>query len=190
VRECFHGEHGIAVTSGNVLGVLSLIFWSLLVIVTFKYTLYVLRADNKGEGGILALTALASAGLRDSDRGKALILIGLFGSALLYGDGMITPAISVLSAVEGLQVAAPDLSQSVVIVITIAILIGLFAMQKRGTGSIGALFGPITLCWFAAIGSLGLYRLIQNPDVVVAANPMYAVDFFLHNGWRGLGRYF
>jgi KUP system potassium uptake protein len=185
VRECFHGAHAIEPSAGNVLGVLSLIFWSLLVIVTLKYTLYVLRADNKGEGGILALTALATAGLRDSGRGKALILIGLFGSALLYGDGMITPAISVLSAVEGLRVAAPSLD-FLVIPITIAILIGLFTMQKRGTGSIGALFGPITLCWFVAIGCLGLYRIVENPAVIVAANPLHAVEFFVHNGWLGL----
>lgn len=186
LRECFHGEHAISPTPGNVLGVLSLIFWSLLVIITLKYTLYVLRADNKGEGGILALTALATAGLRESGRGKALILLGLFGSALLYGDGMITPAISVLSAVEGLAVAAPDLD-FLVVPITIAILIGLFAVQRRGTSSIGALFGPITLTWFAALSVLGLYRIAQNPGVLEAANPLYAIEFFRDNGWRGFG---
>jgi KUP system potassium uptake protein len=184
VRECFHGAHSVAATAPNVLGVLSLIFWSLTITISLKYTLYVLRADNKGEGGILALTALVSGRTTQTGGNSLLVLLGLFGASLLCGEGAITPAISVLSAVEGLKVAAPSLGW-LVKPVTIGILIALFMVQKRGTSKIGAVFGPITLVWFAVIGALGLYRIIEHPSVLAAANPIYAVEFFLDNGWQG-----
>jgi KUP system potassium uptake protein len=160
LRESFTAEHGVAPTPANVLGVLSLIFWSLIVIISIKYLVFVLRADNRGEGGILALTSLVTpvGALRGGRR--ILILLGLFATALLYGDGMITPAISVLSAVEGLGVATPFFDPFV-IPITIVILIGLFSVQKMGTGEVGRVFGPVTLLWFATIALLGIPHILQ-----------------------------
>jgi KUP system potassium uptake protein len=185
MRECFNDEHGIALTPGNVMGVLSLIFWALTLIVSLKYVAYVLRADNKGEGGILALMALASGALRGSRSYPVLIALGVFGAALLYGDGVITPAISVLSAVEGLEIAAPGL-QRLVIPITIVILIGLFAMQKHGTAGLGAIFGPITLLWFLSLFGFGVYRTLEHPGVIASVNPLYAARFLVDNGAVGL----
>src|SRR3954469_11060047 len=163
VRECFIG--GMETSRGNILGVLSLISWSLIIMVSLKYIAYVLRADNKGEGGILALMALSSSNLRKSRAYLPLIFLGVFGSALLYGYGMITPAISVLSAVEGLEIAAPNL-EHLVVPITIVILVGLFIVQKRGTGGIGAVFGPITFVWFGTIATLGVSHIIHTPTVL------------------------
>ena len=183
VRECFVG--GMATSRVNILGVLSLISWSLIIMVSFKYVAYVLRADNKGEGGILALMALTSSNLRKSRSYLPLIFLGVFGSALLYGDGMITPAISVLSAVEGLEIAAPRL-EAFIVPITIAILIGLFVVQKRGTGGIGTVFGPITFVWFITIASLGVSHIIHSPSVLSAINPWYGVHFLASHGQRGL----
>ena len=185
MRECFHGPHAIAPTPENVLGVLSLIFWSLIFVISIKYLVFVMQADNRGEGGILALTSLATR-MQGAARGRtwALIAVGLFGAALLYGDGMITPAISVLSAVEGLEVATPFF-KPYVISITIAILIGLFMIQKRGTAGIGKVFGPVTLVWFVTIAALGVSQIVQHPSVLRAANPLYGVDFFVRNGWMG-----
>jgi KUP system potassium uptake protein len=183
VRECFIG--GMETTRGNILGVLSLISWSLIIMVSFKYIAYVLRADNKGEGGILALMALSSSNLRKSRKYLPLIFLGVFGSALLYGDGMITPAISVLSAVEGLEIAAPSLAP-LVVPITIVILIGLFIVQKRGTGGIGAIFGPITFVWFGTIAVLGVSQIIRYPAVLTAINPLQGVRFLATHGQRGL----
>jgi len=183
MRECFAG--GMETTHENILGVLSLISWSLIIMVSLKYIAYVLRADNKGEGGILALMALSSSNLRKSRSYLPLIFLGVFGSALLYGDGMITPAISVLSAVEGLEIAAPNLERWV-IPITIAILIGLFLVQKRGTGGIGAVFGPITFLWFATIAALGISHIIHYPAVLAAISPVHGVSFLAHHGERGL----
>jgi KUP system potassium uptake protein len=182
MRECFFGPHAVPVSRENVLGVLSLIVWTLVIVVTLKYLVYVLRADNRGEGGILALMALAT-GTR---RGRQWLLIGLglFGGALLFGDGMITPAISVLSAIEGLEVAAPQLS-AYVIPITIGILIFLFCIQRRGTAGIGLIFGPIILVWFLTLSVLGVLSIVQAPEVLAAVNPMYALRFFLHNGLSG-----
>ncbi|MDP9122624.1 MAG: KUP/HAK/KT family potassium transporter, partial [Acidobacteriota bacterium] len=184
MRECFHGAHAVDPTHGNVLGVLSLIFWSLVIIVTLKYHVYVLRADNHGEGGILALMALVRSKIDNHRRKLLFIGLGLFGAALLYGDGMITPAISVLSAVEGLEIAAPKLAHYV-LPITIAILIGLFLFQRRGTGGIGRIFGPIMLVWFATIAVLGVTGIAQHPAVLQAVNPLHALRFFVHNGLRG-----
>ena len=151
VRECFHGAYAIEVSRANILGVLSLIFWALLIVVTLKYLSYILRADNRGEGGVIALTALISP-RRRTRPGRILFLggLGLFGASLLYGDGAITPAISVLSAIEGLRVATPGLAPFV-IPITVAILVALFAVQRFGTGRVGALFGPVTMVWFSVL---------------------------------------
>ncbi|MSR05919.1 MAG: potassium transporter Kup [Gemmatimonadetes bacterium] len=183
LRECFAGTHPVEATPANVLGVLSLIFWSLIVIISVKYLLFVMRADNRGEGGILALMALVNP--ERAERGRAhLTILGLFGAALVYGDGMITPAISVLSAVEGLRVATPVLSPYV-IPLTIAILVMLFAFQRHGTQAVGRVFGPITLVWFAVIAGLGLVQIFTTPAVLVAVNPAYAVEFFARNGERG-----
>ena len=185
VRECFTEPHGVAVTRANVLGVLSLVFWSLTLIISVKYLLYILRADNKGEGGILALTALASSSRRFSSFYPVLIALGAFGASLLCGEGVITPAISVLSAVEGLGIAAPGLARWV-IPITIVILIGLFTIQRRGTASVGAMFGPVTAVWFTSLAVLGGHQLVQNPGVLVSVNPVYAVSFLVNNGHVGL----
>ncbi len=185
LRECFHGPHAIALTPANVFGVLSLIFWALILVVTVKYLIFVLQADNRGEGGILALTALATRIrlLSPSER-RWLVILGVFGAALLYGDGAITPAISVLSAVEGLNVATP-LFAPYVIPITIGILIGLFLIQRQGTALIGRLFGPITLLWFMVLALLGLVQLVGRPAILGAINPAYAFAFFRANGWAG-----
>ena len=186
LREAFHGPHGIPVTSGNILGVLSLIFWSLVLIVTIKYHLVIIRADNKGEGGILALMALVQ-GTRVA-RGlpprRAIIVLGIFGTALMYGDGVITPAISVLSAVEGLQIAAPALAHWV-IPLTLLILIGLFFFQHRGTAQVGAVFGPVMLAWFATLAALGVAGIIREPSVLGAVFPHHGVRFFTEDVARG-----
>jgi KUP system potassium uptake protein len=185
VRECFAGPHGYPPTPENVLSVLSLIFWALIVVVSVKYLVFVMRADNHGEGGILALMALvAGSGRRRKVDRQVLVMLGLFGAALLYGDGMITPAISVLSAVEGLKVATP-VFQPYVIPITIGILIGLFAVQRRGTAAVGAVFGPVTLVWFATIAALGLVAIAREPTVLAALAPSHAIGFFERHAVAG-----
>lgn len=185
LRSCFHGA-GLEVTPANLLGVLSLILWALIIVISIKYQLWVMRADNKGEGGILALLALLDPwGKRGSKRAGVMIVLGVFGAALLYGDGVITPAISVLSAVEGLEVAAPVL-QRYVVPLTIGVLIILFAMQRKGTGKVGVVFGPVTALWFLTIGSLGVKGILLNPAVLAAANPEHALQFLLHHGSVGL----
>ena len=185
IRECFHGAHAIAPLPANILGVLSLIFWSLVIVISIKYLVFVLRADNHGEGGILSLTALATP-IRPSGRTEHafLIFIGIFGAALLYGDGIITPAISVLGAMEGLNVATPIFSPYVV-PITIVLLVALFLFQRRGTAKVGRIFGPITLMWFTALAALGIAQILRYPAVLAAVNPLHAVDFFVRNGWHG-----
>jgi KUP system potassium uptake protein len=183
MRECFEGPHAVAPTHANVLGVLSLIFWALVIVVTVKYHVYVLRADNDGEGGILALMALVRPVV--TGRGRwILVSLGLFGAALLYGDGIITPAISVLSAVEGLEVATA-VFQPYVVPITIVILIGLFLLQRRGTGGVGAVFGPVMLVWFSTLAVMGISGIVRDPRVLAAVNPLYAVRFFQANGLHG-----
>ena len=176
LRECFHGVHAIPVTVANVFGVLSLIAWSLIITVSVKYVLFVMRADNEGEGGILALVALVRGRTEESHR-RVLVAIGLFGAALLYGDGMITPAISVLSAVEGLSVAT-HVFEPFIVPITVAILIALFLVQHRGTSRIGAIFGPIMIVWFTLIAILGLPPILHDPGILSAFNPRYAYAFF------------
>jgi KUP system potassium uptake protein len=180
MRVCVQGAH-LPINHASVLGCLSLIFWSLTLIVAVKYVFYVLRADNKGEGGILSLSALATSVARGTRLRPFVVACGVFGAALLYGDGAITPAISVLSAVEGLEVAAPRLAPFV-IPITLVILVGLFWLQKRGTASIGAVFGPIMLLWFFTLALLGVYRLVSNLSVLAAVSPTYAFSFMLSQG--------
>jgi len=186
IRQAFHGPHGVDVTPGNVWGILSLVFWSLLLVISVKYLGVVMRADNRGQGGIIALVALlAPSQASEGRRHRALVpVLGLFGTALLFGDGMITPAISVLSAVEGLEVAAPGL-QPYVIPVTVGILIALFLFQRRGTSGVGAVFGPVTLLWFGVIAALGLAQIARQPAVLAALNPSHAVSFFAANGWVG-----
>lgn len=185
LRECFHGPHAIAATRGNILGVLSLVFWALIVVISGKYIRFVLRADNQGEGGILALTALATP-IKVVSRSERwpLVLLGTFGAALLYGDGMITPAISVLSAVEGLDLATPVFTPYIV-PITITVLIALFLIQSRGTGRVGLIFGPVTFAWFVMLAGLGAMQIAAHPSVLAAINPMYGAEFFLVNGVQG-----
>jgi KUP system potassium uptake protein len=184
MRVCFQATH-LAITHESVLGILSLIFWSLTMIVAVKYVFYVLRADNKGEGGILSLMALATSVMRGSRLRPFVVACGVFGAALLYGDGAITPAISVLSAVEGLEIAAPHL-ETFVIPITLVILVGLFWLQKRGTASIGAVFGPVMLVWFFTLGGLGAYRLSANLGVLAAVEPSHAIRFLFSQGRLGI----
>ena len=187
LRECFHGNHEIPVNRDNVLGVLSLIFWALMLIVSIKYIAFVLRADNRGEGGVLALMSLAmpeKRGQRPRGIARWVLLIGVFGAALLYGDGIITPAVSILSAVEGLNVATPKF-QSYVIPITVVIIIGLFAIQRHGTGNMGKMFGPVTFIWFVTITILGVRGIIEDPTVFAALNPLHGIRFLLHAGQMG-----
>jgi KUP system potassium uptake protein len=184
-KECFFGPHSFPVTTQNVLGILSLIFWSLNFVVTFKYLAMVMRADNRGEGGILALLALVRPGGPLTRTGRLLIATGLFGSALLYGDGIITPAISVLGAVEGLSVATPAL-QHWVVPIAFVIILALFAFQRRGTAGVGAVFGPVTAIWFICIALLGVRGILREPAVLRALDPRYAIDFFAREGLGGV----
>ena len=185
-RESF-AERSIDPEPANILGILSLIVWSLILVISVKYLVFVMKADHDKEGGILALTALIprSGDYHGKGRRRALILIGIFGTALLYGDGMITPAISVLSAVEGISVAT-DAFDPLIIPIAAAILVGLFAFQRRGTGAVGAVFGPIMVGWFTTLGVLGLVGIVRDPSVLVALSPTHAVAFFVTNGFTGV----
>jgi KUP system potassium uptake protein len=191
LRECFFGSHSVPPTHDNVLGVLSLIIYALLLVISVKYVVLVMRADNQGEGGVLALTALvpgrggASTGAPRLAVGRpVLIALGIFGTALLYGDGMITPAISVLGAVEGLEVVTP-LFRPYVVPATVAILVVLFAIQRYGTHRVGGLFGPVMILWFAALAGLGVAWIVRQPAVLGAFDPRHAVAFFLANGFTG-----
>jgi KUP system potassium uptake protein len=184
MRECFFGSHSVPATHDNVLGVLSLIIYSLLLVISVKYIAIVMRADNEGEGGILALTALLPERTDSRGRWSVLVLMGIFGAALLYGDGMITPAITVLGAVEGLKVATP-LFESYVVPVAVVILIGVFAIQKHGTHRVGRFFGPIMVAWFAVIAMLGIVWLAREPVVLTAIDPRHAVSFFREHGWHG-----
>jgi KUP system potassium uptake protein len=187
LKECFTGSHGVPVTKDNVLGVLSLIFWSLNFVVTLKYLTVVMRADNRGEGGILALLALVRSPRDGAPTGayRWLIATGLFGAALLYGDGIITPAISVLGAVEGLSIATPAL-QDWVVPIAVVIISAIFAVQRHGTAGIGAIFGPLTAVWFVSIAVLGVVGIMQHPSVLAALNPWHAATFLWREGFTGM----
>ena len=180
LRECFTGTHGLPLTEANVYGILSVIFWAITIIVTLKYVTLIMRADNRGEGGIMALTALVSRGLSERRARWWLVGLGIFGAAMFYGDGMITPAISVLSAVEGLDVMAPALKPWVV-PLTLVILVGLFSIQRHGTARVGRFFGPIVCLWFAVLALLGALEIGRDPAVLLALNPAYALGFLTDN---------
>ncbi|MCW5300924.1 potassium transporter Kup [Herbaspirillum lusitanum] len=181
LKECFSPEHGIAFSPDAVLGIISMLFWSITIVVSLKYVLFVMRADNNGEGGVLALMALSlRTAVNGSPRAKLLMMLGVFGACMFYGDVVITPAISVLSAVEGMDIAAPGTSHYV-IPLTLAILTGLFLIQRHGTNLVGKLFGPIMFLWFISLGALGLYHILKAPDILVAINPYYAVHFMIEH---------
>ena len=183
VKETFNPAHGIALTTANILGGLSTIFWALMIVVSLKYVLLIMRADNRGEGGIMALTALASAGVKDDPRRRALIVaLGLLGAALFFGDAVLTPAISVLSAVEGLEIGTGALKPYVVPV-SAGVLIALFLLQRKGTAAVGALFGPVCVLWFLALAAVGLYDIALNPSVLQALNPVHALGFATQHGF-------
>src|SRR5713226_8182797 len=195
-KEAFSGSHGLPLNEANVLAVLSLMFWSLMLIVSLKYVTMMLRFDNRGEGGILALLALASRATRDRPRlGWTIATAGIFGASLFYGDALLTPAISVLSAVEGISIATPALDKWVVPV-TVGVLIGLFSIQSRGTGAIGKLFGPCMVVWFIALAVLGGVSIAQTPSVLVSLDPRHALGFawqhpgltFLRSAERRVGK--
>ncbi|HET7593780.1 MAG TPA: potassium transporter Kup [Rhodanobacteraceae bacterium] len=185
MSEAFGYEHGMPVTTFNVLGVLSLVLWTLLIVVALKYVTFIMRADNKGEGGIMAMMALAQRATRQYPRTRKLVVLAaVLGAALFFGDGVITPSITVLSAVEGLEVAAPALSHWVVW-IAVIVLVAVFLVQKRGTGKVGLVFGPVMCIWFVALGLIGLYNIWQHPLVLRAISPSYGVNFFMHHGAGG-----
>ena len=184
-KECFAPAYGLTPSVENVLGVLSLVFWSLNFVVTLKYLMFIMRADNRGEGGIMALLALVHPRRSQAGTRRLLLALGLFGSALLYGDGVITPAISVLGAVEGLRVAAPRLADWGVPVISALILVALFFFQRRGTARVGAVFGRVMIVWFASIAMLGVGGILRHPGVLRAVNPWWAIEFLFRDGPRG-----
>lgn len=182
LRETFGGHtHELTVNPTNIYGVLSIVVWSLLIVISAKYLMFVMRADNEGEGGILALTALIRReGPGTGRRRHSLLLLGLVGTALLYGDAAITPAISVLSAVEGVTVSAPSLEPAV-LPAAVIILVVLFAFQRRGTEAIGRVFGPVMVLWFLILSALGIRHIVTEPGVLRALNPLYAVEYFQAN---------
>jgi len=182
IKQTF-GAQGVPPTEENVLGILSLMFWSLILVVSVKYAGFIMRADNKGEGGIMALTALAQRSVKSSQQARWwIIVLGLFGASLFFGDGVITPAISVLGAVEGLEVLAPHLDHFVVPIAAVIVLL-LFAFQNRGTGRVGAVFAPVMMLWFLVLAVLGVWHIGQNPGVLRAISPYYAIAFFAHEHW-------
>ncbi|ALN88586.1 potassium uptake protein [Lysobacter capsici] len=186
MKEAFSPHYGLTPDHATVLGILSLVFWSLMVIITVKYVAVIMRADNDGEGGIMALMALAQRAMPKGSRSTYLIgILGIFGASLFFGDGVLTPAISVLSAVEGLEVAAPEL-HSYIVPITLAVLVGLFVTQRYGTEKVGRVFGPVCIIWFVALAAVGLYNIIASPEVVKAINPWWGVKFFFDHGWHGI----
>ena len=181
MKEVFAGNHPIPITEANVYGSLSLFFWALIIVVSVKYVLFVMRADNRGEGGIMALIALALHEARNKPGQIRMIsIVGILGAAMFYGDGMVTPAISVLSAVEGLEIVTP-LLHPFIIPVTLVVLFLLFFMQSRGTAAVGAAFGPVMLLWFSVLAALGLYQVVHNPVILKALNPLYGLDFLLSN---------
>lgn len=183
MKEIFSPATGITATPGNVIGAVSVVLWALMLVVTLKYVTLILRADNRGEGGILALTALATMAVGSDVKLKRILLaLGLFGATLFYGDSVITPAVSVLGALEGLEVITPAL-KSWVVPLTIVIMIGLFAIQRFGTGAVGKAFGPILIIWFLVIGAVGVFQIIQHPEILLALNPVHAWSFCLDRGW-------
>ena len=181
LKECFSPEHGIAFSPDAVLGIISMLFWSITIVVSFKYILFVMRADNNGEGGVLALMALSlRTAVHGSKRATMLMMLGVFGACMFYGDVVITPAVSVLSAVEGMEIAAPD-TANYVMPLTLIILIGLFLIQRHGTTVVGKVFGPVMFIWFVSLGALGVFNILKAPGILVAINPYYAVHFMIEH---------
>ena len=181
VKEVFAGNHPIAVNEANIFGSLSLFFWALIIVVSIKYVMFIMRADNRGEGGIMALIALALQDAKNKPRQmKMIMIIGILGAAMFYGDGMVTPAISVLSAVEGLEIATPAL-KPFVIPVTLVVLFGLFYVQRQGTAVVGTAFGPVMLVWFSVLAMLGLHNIVEHPAILAALNPFYGIEFLLEN---------
>ena len=182
LKEVFHGGH-VPLNPQNILGVLSLLFWTMTIVVSFKYVLLILRADNNGEGGLIAMLALATQAVKEKPTlRRVLMAVGLFGTAIFFGDAVITPAMTVLGAVEGIDVYFPQYDQ-LIVPVTLIVLAGLFAVQRFGTGGVGKAFGPVMLVWFASLTLLGLPQIIENPKVLAAVNPLYAIEFCLHYGW-------
>jgi KUP system potassium uptake protein len=182
LKEVFHGGH-VALTPDNILGVLSLLFWTMTIVVSIKYVLLILRADNNGEGGLIAMLALATSAVKDQPRLRnVLMMVGLFGTAIFFGDAVITPAMTVLSAVEGIDVYAPQY-HDLIVPISLVVLAGLFAVQRFGTAQVGRAFGPLMLLWFTTLALLGIPSIASNPAVLAALNPSYALSFGLDNGW-------
>jgi KUP system potassium uptake protein len=184
IKECFTGAHGVAPTAANVLGIMSLVFWSLMLVVGLKYVVFIMRADNKGEGGIFSLLSMLQGQQMSGKQWSLLMFLAAFGAALLYGDGVITPAISVLSAIEGLNMAT-DAAAKYVVPLTCLVLIILFVVQRHGTARIGTLFGPIMVVWFLVLGGLGVGAIAGNPEILAALDPRQAISFFLRNGLHG-----
>jgi len=186
IKEAFTQHYGLTANHATVLGVLSLVFWSLMIVVTLKYVTIIMRADNNGEGGIMALMALAQRTLPRSSRSAYVVgILGIFGASLFFGDGVITPAVSVLSALEGIEVVAPQFHHWIV-PIAVVIMLALFMSQRYGTAKVGRLFGPVMILWFASLAALGLYNMSHNPQVLQAFNPYWAVRFFMSHGWHGI----
>lgn len=186
LKEAFSPHYGLVPNHNTILGILSLIIWSLILVVTVKYVAIIMRADNDGEGGVMALTALAQRALsREAHSAYIIGILGIFGVSLFFGDGVITPAMSVLSAIEGLEVAAPQLSQ-LVVPLTLVVLVCLFVAQRFGTERVGKAFGPITLAWFLALGAIGIYNVVLAPEVLKAINPWWGVHFFLEHNWHAV----
>lgn len=182
VKEIFAPHTGITPDAANIIGAVSAVLWALMLVVTLKYVILILRADNRGEGGGLALTALAARAVQNTPQMRqAVLLLGLFGATLFYGDSIITPAISVISAVEGIEVITPAL-QPYVVPISVLVLLGLFAMQRFGTHSVGRFFGPVMVLWFTVLGALGVVHIAQQPDILQALNPLHAVRFLMDRG--------
>ena len=179
LKECFDAEHGIAFSPEALYGVISMMIWALILVVTFKYVLFVMRADNKGEGGVLSLMALALRSVKSGTKEYfVLMILGMLGACMLIGESVITPAISVLSAVEGIEIAAPALHKFI-IPISLVILVALFLIQKQGTAAVGKLFGPVTLAWFLTLAVLGIINIGDAPQIIEAFNPAYAVRFII-----------
>jgi KUP system potassium uptake protein len=188
LKECFHGAHGLPLTPANIQGVLSLIVWSLILVVSVKYLIFIMRADNRGEGGILALLALVLPSRRVGTSIRQitpLVAMGLLGAALLYADGVITPAVSVLSAIEGVSIASPALER-IVLPLALVIIVGLFAVQRYGTDKVGRLFGPVMFIWFSSIAVMGVVSILKRPQVLASLNPWLGLQFMVTNGWAGL----
>jgi KUP system potassium uptake protein len=182
VKETFSPDHGIPLTHDNILGGLSTIFWALMLVVSLKYVVLIMRADNRGEGGIMALIALAQKAIKRHQEWRIpLLLIGVFGASLFYGDAVLTPAVTVLSAIEGLEVGTKAL-KPVVVPVSVCVLVILFALQARGTATVGKLFGPVTMAWFLAIGTAGIYGIVQAPAILAALNPLHALGFLTSHG--------